>query len=275
MARALFAALQDRLTMNIASSELSRSAVLFSPHPDDETLACAGTILEKLRAGGSVKIVQMTDGQAATHGNLITRSELKARRRQEALNAGRTLGLLESDTYFLDFEDGCLSDHADTAAKHVRQILEKERPQDIFVPYTREPLSLAADHVATTNIVKTVLPSLNASFIIWEYPVWFWAHWPWVTMLQGRRAVIKTRKVISNSIRGLFGIRALLDLRYSVNIAHVLNVKRTAIAQHRSQMEKIIADDQWIILKEIANGDFFACFDQGREFFRCWSFSAR
>jgi LmbE family N-acetylglucosaminyl deacetylase len=248
--------------------------VLFSPHPDDETLACAGTILQKLRAGGHVKIVQMTDGQAATH-NLVTRTELKERRRQEALNAGRTLGLLESDTYFLDFEDGRLTDHADAAAQHVRRILEKERPQEIFVPYTREPVSLAADHVATTNIVKMVLPSLKASFVIWEYPVWFWAHWPWVALRQRRGDAISTRKVISNSVRDLFGMRALLDLRYSVDIAHVLNIKRAAIAQHRSQVEKIIADERWIILQEIANGDFFACFDQYREHFRRLSFVGR
>lgn len=67
---AMFTSLLDHVTVVIDSSELSRSAVVFSRYPDDECLACAGTILRKKMAGGAVKVVQMTDGQAPTHANL-------------------------------------------------------------------------------------------------------------------------------------------------------------------------------------------------------------
>ena len=40
-----------------SAEELRRSAVVFSPHFDDETLGCGGTILQKRRAGAAVSLV--------------------------------------------------------------------------------------------------------------------------------------------------------------------------------------------------------------------------
>ncbi len=55
-----------------------RSALVFSPHPDDESLGCGGTIIKKKSLGARVKLVHMTDGSAANHDNLISSQELKA-----------------------------------------------------------------------------------------------------------------------------------------------------------------------------------------------------
>jgi LmbE family N-acetylglucosaminyl deacetylase len=170
MVGAMFISLLDHITIDVDSGELRRRAVVFSPHPDDECLACAGTILRKKKAGASVKVVQMTDGQAPTHGNLITRTELKDRRRREALNAGRVLGLDESDTYFLEYEDGRLHEYSAAAAERVLGILNKERPDEVFIPYAREPIGLAADHVTTTSIIKTMLPRFARSLIVLRIP---------------------------------------------------------------------------------------------------------
>ncbi len=46
----------------IPTRELARSALVFSPHPDDECLGCGGTIIRKKQAGSTVKIVHLTDG---------------------------------------------------------------------------------------------------------------------------------------------------------------------------------------------------------------------
>lgn len=266
LARALFISLLESVALD--SDPTGRGAIVFSPHPDDECLACGGTILRKKRAGVSVKIVHMTDGQAAVHGNLMTRRELKERRRKEALNAATVLGVVESDTYFLDYEDGRLSEYSAVAAQRVSQILELERPEEVFIPYAHEPVSLAADHVATTKIINAALLHIGRRVIVWEYPVWFWMHWPWVAVWQGGRPIVKTRAVVSNSFEALFGARALADLRYSVDISDVLDLKRAALAQHRSQMEQIISDPRWLTLGQIANGEFLALFYHQREFFR-------
>jgi hypothetical protein len=69
-----------------------------------------------------------------------------------------------------------------------------------------------------------------------------------------------------------FGARALLDLKYQVNIADVLQQKRLAIGQHTSQTEKLIDDPGWVTLEELSNGEWMDCFYQDREFFRCYTY---
>jgi LmbE family N-acetylglucosaminyl deacetylase len=46
--------------------------VVFSPHPDDETLGCGSTIIKKKRLGADVTIVFMTDG-SKSHPHFIFR----------------------------------------------------------------------------------------------------------------------------------------------------------------------------------------------------------
>jgi len=51
--------------------DLGCTATVFSPHPDDETLGCGGTIIKKKRAGAEVKIFYMTDGRKSHFKNTI------------------------------------------------------------------------------------------------------------------------------------------------------------------------------------------------------------
>ena len=52
----------------------------------------------------------------------------------------------------------------------------------------------------------------------------------------------------------------------------MLEQKRVAIAQHRSQTEKLIDDPRWVTLDELSNGELMDCFYQDREFFRCYTY---
>src|SRR5687768_6580034 len=56
----LLRSVMERLATPLGEEELGRSAMVFAPHPDDETLGCGGTILQKRRAGASMRIVFMT-----------------------------------------------------------------------------------------------------------------------------------------------------------------------------------------------------------------------
>lgn len=252
----------------ILPSELGGSAVIFSPHPDDESLGCGGTIIKKRTVGAPVKLVHMTDGAAATHGNLISGEELRKIRMAEALNASRVLGLSDGDTYFLEFEDGRLAANSVRATQYVMDILRKERPEEVFVPYRREPIFHASDHLATTNIVLTALRRLHITMVVWEYPVWFWLHWPWVRLWQGRAPIVSAPMVLRNSLRSFLGLRAFIDLRHSVDISAVVGLKQAAISQHKSQLEQLIQNPQWVRLQDIARGEFLQCFTGDREFFR-------
>jgi LmbE family N-acetylglucosaminyl deacetylase len=268
--RRLARGLLGRAGHTVAASELSRRALVFSPHPDDESLGCGGTILRKKQAGATVKLVHVSDGGAST--TLIPREELTAMRKRECVDAGRVLGV--DDIYFLGFPDGHLWEHMAAATERVDEILRRESPDEIFVPYFREPLRQAADHVAVTQIVKAALRRQPGPVTVWEYPVWFWLSWPWVGFSQNIPP-IKPKHILKNSLLAGFGLRAFLELKVGVDIADVLEQKRAAIAQHKSQTEKLIDDPGWVTLEELSNGEFMDCFYQDKEFFHCYIYGGK
>ncbi len=93
--------------------------MILSPHPDDESLGAGGLIQRVLEAGGSVKVVFMTNGDGFPEGvekeDRISRPTAKdytrygEERRLEALKALTTLGMKERDVIFLGFPDGGLA----------------------------------------------------------------------------------------------------------------------------------------------------------------------
>jgi LmbE family N-acetylglucosaminyl deacetylase len=129
----------------------------------------------------------------------------------------------------------------------------------VFIPYYNDG---PRDHWATTRIVRRALRACRPGIWINEYPVWFWYHWPW-TRLEGR---LRQRL---NSLRESWEFsRCLLrDFRCSVRVGAVLDQKRAALAQHRSQVERLVDDPNWRTLGEVSGGDFLDCFFQEREIF--------
>lgn len=93
--------------------------IVFSPHPDDESVGAGGLIQRVLKAGGKVNVVFITDGDGFPEGvereNHISHPTAKdfrkygAERREEALKATATLGMKEHDVIFLGFPDGGLT----------------------------------------------------------------------------------------------------------------------------------------------------------------------
>ncbi|MDR3568711.1 MAG: PIG-L family deacetylase [Syntrophobacteraceae bacterium] len=93
--------------------------MVFSPHPDDETLGAGGLIQRVLKSGGRVKVVFMTSGDGFPEGvemeDHISIPKAKdfrrygIRRRAEALKATATLGMKERDVIFLGFPDAGLA----------------------------------------------------------------------------------------------------------------------------------------------------------------------
>jgi LmbE family N-acetylglucosaminyl deacetylase len=262
-----FTRLLNLTTNRISAAELRRRALVFSPHPDDESLGCGGIILKKKALGATVRLVHMTDGSAATHGNLISKEELGVVRRQEALNAACVLGVDPDEIHFLEYKDGRLAQYFDSATDRVTEILRNELPQEVFVPCRAEPVYQAADHVATTQIVLAALARFGRRITVWEYPIWFWLHWPWVGIGQGRLPIISTGAVLRNTFNALFGAHLLMNLRYYVDITEVLQEKRIAIRQHRSQIERLFPCPEWLVLGDIAGGEFLGRFHETCEFF--------
>lgn len=252
----------NRLSEDEDTADLRRPALIFSPHQDDETLGCGGTIIRKVEAGAEISVIFMTDGRQS-HGHIIPAEELTAIRRREAIAAAHVLGIEEDKIVFLDFEDGRLADFRDEAVNQVSAILAKNKPEEIYIPYAKEP---PPDHYMTNRIVLDSLEEQKSRASIHEYPIWFWHHWPWVRLRQGGPRA--TRDVFKNSWSSQFGWRLQKDFNRAVFVRDVLQRKRQALDQYQSQMTQLVPDPRWLTLHDVSNGEFLACFSQDFEFFR-------
>jgi LmbE family N-acetylglucosaminyl deacetylase len=235
--------------------------MVFAPHPDDETLGCGGTILRKRRLGAELRIVFMTDG-AGSHCDLLPRAELSAMRAREAREVAEALGVEWSHVSWLAFPDGALEGHRLEAVSRVEELLERHRPEQLFLPYARgEHL----DHVATHAIVHEAARRAGRRMTLLEYPVWLWRHWP---ACGWGRTWVDRRSILAGSVSTGFGLRLFSELRASVGIREVLGEKRAALARHVSQMRRRNGEPDWWILEDIDDGDFLACFFHEHELYR-------
>jgi LmbE family N-acetylglucosaminyl deacetylase len=102
----------------LPSIDAATSLLVVAPHPDDETLCCAGAIQRVVRAGGRVTVVWLTNGDAARLVLVsMSRSlfpapavarELGAQRMAEARAAAARLGVPPGGQVFLGYPDGGL-----------------------------------------------------------------------------------------------------------------------------------------------------------------------
>lgn len=242
--------------------DLKKSAIVFSPHFDDETLGCGGTIIKKKRAGADVKIVFMTDG-SKSHSHLISEEKLRVIRKSESLAVGRLLGLTENDVFFLEFEETKLNEQINRAANKVTDILLDQQPDEIFVPYHKEPPLWSLDHLATSAIVLSALQKYRKKLMVYEFPIWLWYYLPIINGLTNG----PKNFLFSTKQRLISKLSLLKDFRSYVYIGDILHLKRAALDQYKSQMTRLIPDLHWQTLVDVLNGDFLNYFFQENEIF--------
>lgn len=159
----------------MTKKEISKKCcIIFSPHPDDATLGCGGTIIQKNREGYSIFVIYMTDGR---NSHLLkfgikekpTPEKLKLQRNQEEREAMKVLGVCEKNLLFLEIKDGLLYKYKKKLKSEIFQALQKLNPSEIFVPFhnDRHP-----DHIATYLIVLDCIKSLGIRIMLYEYFVW-------------------------------------------------------------------------------------------------------
>jgi LmbE family N-acetylglucosaminyl deacetylase len=248
---------------------LDRSAVIFAPHQDDETLGCGGTIIHKTEAGARITIVFLTDG-STSHRRSMPAAELTRIRKQEALAAAELLGVPSTDIHFLDFPDGRLSHCHRAAVTEVSALLGRTRPEQVFVPYRADG---TPDHEATYRIVTEALHDFVLEPTLFEYPVWLWNQWPWVPL--NLRPNRESLGALWRLFRSGIGLRTLEEFETAVFVGDVLPAKRRALDQHRSQMTQLLPAVEWATLSDVSGGAFLDCFFQDFEIFRRTEAAAR
>jgi LmbE family N-acetylglucosaminyl deacetylase len=253
----------DRQLSQVTAKELAQSALIFSPHPDDETLGCGGTIIRKREAGATIRIVMMTDG-SASHVAIMPKKALKKVRKREAIDAAGRLGVVEKNITFLDFPDGRLGRHASAAQRKVAEILERYTDDEVFIPFSGEPLH---DHLQTNRIVRNAIQAIGHNRTVYEYPLWAWFAWP--LMPYPVRAGIGLQTVfLRNTLTATGGLRTAASMNRAVEVSRVLALKRKALSQHRSQTTRFVDTPRWVTLADISGGDLLSFLCQDYEWFR-------
>lgn len=253
----LMAALMRRVHL-LAPADYARSTVVVSPHPDDECLACGGTIAALTEAGVPVDVVHMTNGNRS-HARFLDPSALAARRADEARAASRTLGVASERVHLLGFDDASLARHVADAADRLALILDGARPEQVFVPYRGE---LPADHRAAREAALLALARTGQRPRVFEYPVWFWNHWPWCRPWPAGRSRLRHAAAGAAALA-----RLALHFRHGVAIHPHLPRKRAGLACHASQTVRPPGMPDWPILADVADGDWLALFFTGVELF--------
>jgi LmbE family N-acetylglucosaminyl deacetylase len=220
---------------------LGEDLLVLAPHPDDETLGCGGTIHLARQAGARVTIAFLTDG-ADSHAHLLDRGELVALRRAEAAAAAAVLGVGEEDLRFLALPDGRLGGAEPQAREQLAALVAERGPGALLAPCAWD---VSDDHLAAARIAAAVAAA--AGLPVHGYATWFWDRWPWTATRAG-----SWPRTLARAARG--DLRLATRFRTAVELGPALAVKRRALAQHRTQVERREGNPDWPILADASAG---------------------
>ena len=261
--RTLLQALSTLRATRPGPEELALPALVLAPHKDDETLGAGATILRKIQAGAAVKVLFFTDGRNSHPGRMAP-EDLVERRTRETREAARVLGLGPEDLIFLELEDGRLEGQMEQAVQGAQAALEAFRPREVYLPYRFEPQE---DHEAAWKASIQALRRSGGSYLVREYPVWFWFRWPWVPL--PRPALRERPRRLGKALAGAW--RFLRDFDTMVPTDGFLDNKRKALACYVTQTTRMEDDPRWVTLGDVGDGEFLRCFFGEAEVFHSYS----
>ncbi|MDZ8053001.1 MAG: PIG-L deacetylase family protein [Aulosira sp. ZfuVER01] len=195
-----------------------KSAMVFSPHQDDETFGCGGMIALKREHGVSVVVAFLTDGQGAGSSQANSQTKITHIRKQEAESALGILGVNPSEIYFLEKPDGTLphlnEEERQETIKQLAELLKHYKPEEVYVPHRKD---CHRDHEATYQLVKSAIAQAGITVELLQYPIWLFWRAP------------------------LFILLKLPDIAaaYYLSIASVQDKKNRAISSYCSQIHSL------------------------------------
>jgi N-acetylglucosamine malate deacetylase 1 len=140
--------------------------MLISPHPDDESIGCGGTVLKHVAEGDLVHVELLTSGEKGGHGR--SEAETATVREAEAAAAAVILGVDHIEFYRQP--DGGLRANQELARRLASRI-EEWRPHTIFVPH---PAEQHPDHQMAFRLLRRSLSVVDLEELprVLAYEVW-------------------------------------------------------------------------------------------------------
>jgi len=123
------------------------NVLVVAPHPDDESIGCGGTICLHADRGDRVAAVFLTSGEMGLTD--LSEDDARRMRERESEDAAAILGI--SSVTFLRRPDQHLEQDTVQAAQALKPILEREKPEIIYLPHERD---FHRDHRASVSIVQ-------------------------------------------------------------------------------------------------------------------------
>ncbi len=114
----------------------------FGAHPDDVELGCSGTLIKHIKKGAKVGIIDLTQGELGTRGNIETR-------KQEALVAQKIIGAEVREN--LKLKDGFINDDDQQA---LLAIIEKIRSYTPKIVLCNASSDRHPDHGIASTLVE-------------------------------------------------------------------------------------------------------------------------
>lgn len=148
--------------MNFSIPEC-KEVLVFAPHPDDEALGCAGTLMLLKQKGIPSTVVFFTNGESL-YGN--PSPVIGEKRRKEGLKASEMLGC--NEPLFLGLPDGAVGTYKEEIYNKLADIISIKKPDMIFSPSL---IDYHQDHIATSSISLHLLKNIN-SFTLVFYEVY-------------------------------------------------------------------------------------------------------
>lgn len=140
-----------------------KKVLCIQPHPDDCEIGMGAIIGKLTETGCRVDYLTITDGALGTYDRELVGEKLTEIRKQEAIKAGKTLGV--SEFHWFEKEDGTLNDIPKLAGE-IAELIRENKYDGICAPDPWLNYEAHYDHVVTGK--ATAQAFINVSLA--EYP---------------------------------------------------------------------------------------------------------
>ncbi|MGS0765578.1 PIG-L deacetylase family protein [Syntrophomonas curvata] len=184
-----------------------KQILVVAPHPDDDIIACGGSIAKHCQNGNQVAIMYITSGDAG--GIRYGKDELAAIREAEARQAAALLGI--NNLFFLRMADGYIEINKENLIR-ITTLIRAIKPHMVYIPHDRDG---CRDHKETHHLLREACKRAAEPF----FPECGKEPWPVETIL------------------GYEVWTPIEEVSYAEDISDFIDRKLAAIQQHHSQLE--------------------------------------
>ena len=140
----VFSSLSPDLITDLPPGE---NVLVFSPHCDDESIGCGGTLHKHHQKGHHLTAVFMTDGSKCD-SNGDNANDIVRIRKQEAETAAQILGI--DRLIFLGYPDRQLRTTQEVV-RRVEEILDEVKPDTVYLPFFLDKVHLHIEYKIDQN----------------------------------------------------------------------------------------------------------------------------